>query len=48
MPVVPAAASTLYLFASKRFGDLYGLQAENDVFARCRPLRCEAMPRAAR
>src|SRR5262245_37290377 len=32
MPVVPANASTLYLFASKRFGDLYGLQAENDVW----------------
>ena len=25
MPVVPATANTLYLFASKRFGDLYGL-----------------------
>ena len=32
MPSVPANASTLYLFASKRFGDLYGLQAENDVW----------------
>ena len=32
MPIVPANASTLYLFASKRFGDLYGLQAENDVW----------------
>src|SRR5262249_33117063 len=32
MPVVPANASTLYLFASQRFGDLYGLQAENDVW----------------
>ena len=32
MPPVPANASTLYLFASKRFGDLYGLQAENDVW----------------
>src|SRR4029077_5764541 len=29
---------TLYLFASKRFGDLYGLQAENDVFARLQTL----------
>ena len=38
MPVVPAAASTLYLFASKRFGDLYGLQAENDVFSRLQTL----------
>jgi Tol biopolymer transport system component len=38
MPVVPAAASTLYLFASKRFGDLYGLQAENDIFARLQTL----------
>jgi Tol biopolymer transport system component len=38
MPVVPAGASTLYLFASKRFGDLYGLQAENDVFARLQTL----------
>ncbi len=25
MPVVPPTANTLYLFASKRFGDLYGL-----------------------
>jgi len=33
MPTVPAGASTLYLFASKRFGNLYGLQAENDVWA---------------
>ena len=32
MPSVSATASTLYLFASKRFGDLYGLQAENDVW----------------
>ncbi|MET1009440.1 MAG: C25 family cysteine peptidase, partial [Gaiellaceae bacterium] len=32
MPVVSGTASTLYLFASKRFGDLYGLQAENDVW----------------
>ena len=32
MPPVPANASTLYLFASKRFGDLYGLQAENVVW----------------
>jgi Tol biopolymer transport system component len=32
MPVVPANASTLYLFASKHFGDVYGLQAENDVW----------------
>ena len=32
MPTVPANASTLYLFASKRFGDLYGLQSENDVW----------------
>ena len=38
MPVVPAAASTLYLFASKRFGDLYGLQAENDVFSQLQTL----------
>jgi Tol biopolymer transport system component len=38
MPVVPAGASTLYLFASKRFGDLYGLQAENDVFTRLQAL----------
>ena len=38
MPAVPAGASTLYLFASKRFGDLYGLQAENDVFARLQTL----------
>ena len=32
MPTVPASANTLYLFASKRYGDLYGLQAENDVW----------------
>ena len=38
MPVVPATANTLYLFASKRFGDLYGLQAENDVWARLQTL----------
>ncbi len=38
MPAVPANASTLYLFASKRFGDLYGLQAENDVFSRLQTL----------
>ena len=38
MPAVPAAASTLYLFASKRFGDLYGLQAENSVFAQLQTL----------
>jgi hypothetical protein len=38
MPTVPAGASTLYLFASKRFGDLYGLQAENDVFSRLQTL----------
>ncbi len=38
MPVVPAAASTLYLFASKRFGDLYGLQAENNVFGQLQTL----------
>ena len=38
MPVVPAGASTLYLFASKRFGDLYGLQSENDVFGRLQTL----------
>ena len=33
MPQVPAGASTLYLMASKRFGDLYGLQAENNVWS---------------
>ena len=38
MPAVPANASTLYLFASKRFGDLYGLQAENNVFAQLQTL----------
>ena len=38
MPAVPTTASTLYLFASKRFGDLYGLQAENDVFSRLQTL----------
>ncbi|HET7856936.1 MAG TPA: C25 family cysteine peptidase, partial [Gaiellaceae bacterium] len=38
MPVVPANASTLYLFASKRFGDVYGLQAENDVWNRLQTL----------
>ena len=38
MPAVPATASTLYLFASKRFGDLYGLQAENDVFSQLQTL----------
>src|SRR6185312_2949051 len=38
MPAVPANASTLYLFASKRFGDLYGLQAENDIFTRLQTL----------
>ncbi len=38
MPPVPANASTLYLVASKRFGDLYGLQAENDVWARLQTL----------
>ncbi len=38
MPVVPPTANTLYLFASKRFGDLYGLQAENDVWARLQTL----------
>ena len=38
MPVVPAGASTLYLFASKRFGDLYGLEAENEVFGRLQTL----------
>ena len=38
MPSVPANASTLYLFASKRFGDLYGLQAENDVWTRLQTL----------
>ena len=42
MPTVPATANTLYLFASKRFGDLYGLQAENDVWAGCRPLRARS------
>ena len=38
MPAVPANASTLYLFASKRFGDLYGLQAENDVWNKLQTL----------
>ena len=38
MPTVPASANTLYLFASKRFGDLYGLQAENDVWAKLQQL----------
>jgi Tol biopolymer transport system component len=38
MPVVPAGASTLYLFASKRFGDLYGSTAENEVFSRLQTL----------
>jgi hypothetical protein len=32
MPQVPAGARTLYLVASKRFGDLYGLTAENNVW----------------
>jgi hypothetical protein len=34
IPAVPATASTLYLFNSKRFGDLYGLTAENAVWSR--------------
>jgi hypothetical protein len=38
MPQVPAGASTLYLVASKRLGDLYGLQAENDVWTRLQTL----------
>jgi hypothetical protein len=38
MPQVPAGASTLYLVASKRLGDLYGLQAENDVWSRLQTL----------
>jgi len=38
MPVVSPTANTLYLFASKRFGDLYGLQAENDVWAKLQTL----------
>jgi Tol biopolymer transport system component len=38
MPVVPTNASTLYLFASKRFGDVYGLAAENDVWNRLQTL----------
>jgi Peptidase family C25 len=38
MPTVPASANTLYLFASKRFGDLYGLQVENDVWAKLQQL----------
>ncbi len=33
MPVVPPTANTLYLFASKRFGDLHGVDAENAVWA---------------
>jgi Tol biopolymer transport system component len=38
MPTVPANASTLYLFASKRFGDVYGLAAEDDVWNRLQTL----------
>jgi Tol biopolymer transport system component len=38
MPVVPPTANTLYLFASKRFGDLHGLEAENDVWAKLQTL----------
>ena len=38
MPAVPATANTLYLFASKRFGDLYGLQAENNVWTKLQQL----------
>jgi Tol biopolymer transport system component len=38
MPVVPTNATTLYLFASKRFGDVYGVQAENDVWNRLQTL----------
>jgi WD40 repeat protein len=38
MPAVPATANTLYLFASKRFGDLYGLAAENEVWTKLQTL----------
>ena len=38
MPSVPAGASTLYLFASKRFGDLYGARGREGVLNRLQTL----------